>query len=53
MREFNVNSNILATDNELADNADLVNQDPYEFNRHAYKLNTAVDKAIIRPVACI
>lgn len=48
----NINSNVLVSDNDLTDNADLVSPDPYEnFNRHAYKLNTAVDKAIIRPVA--
>ena len=46
----NINTNSLALDDP--DNTNLINQDPYEnYNRHAYKFNTGIDKAIIRPVA--
>ncbi len=48
----NTNHNIVSLATDDVDNSTLINQDPYEnFNRHAYKLNTAIDKVIIRPVA--
>lgn len=44
------NTNSLAVDE--TDDTNVINQDPYEnYNRHAYRFNTAIDKVIIRPVA--
>lgn len=48
----NINSNTTLTGLDENGTTSLMNQDPYEnYNRHAYKLNTAIDKVIIRPVA--
>src|ERR1700693_6609391 len=48
----NVNSNSNITGLDESETVTTTNPDPYEnYNRHAYKFNTAIDKVIIRPVA--
>lgn len=50
----NTDSNINYASLDEVDNTTTVNQDPYEnYNRHAYKFNTAIDKVIIRPIAVV
>lgn len=49
----NVLSNIISEEN-TNENVTVNNQDPYEtYNRHAYKLNRALDKVLFKPVATV